>query len=122
VHPDPAARDHVESGDRRLPHVDAGWHARRSDERGPSRLDAGSDPHLPHLIAYTIVGTATDVEDSLKSEVIDFSASDFRDFTRIAASDPVMWRDVFLNNREALQELFTRTRAIRRSIIEAKQA
>ena len=104
--------------------------------------------HLPHLIAYTIVGTATDLEDSLKSEVIEFSASGFRDFTRIAASDPVMWRDIFLNNREAvldilqrfnedltalqrairwgegdkLQDLFTRTRAIRRSIIEAKQA
>ncbi len=104
--------------------------------------------HLPHLIAYTIVGTATDLEDALKSEVIKFSASGFRDFTRIAASDPVMWRDIFLNNREAvlavlqrfnedltalqrairwgegdkLQELFTRTRAIRRSIIEAKQA
>ena len=104
--------------------------------------------HLPHLIAYTIVGTATDLEDSLKSEVIEFSASGFRDFTRIAASDPVMWRDIFLNNREAvleilqrfnedltalqrairwgegdkLQDLFTRTRAIRRSIIEAQQA
>ena len=104
--------------------------------------------HLPHLIAYTIVGTATDLEESLKSEVIAFSASGFRDFTRIAASDPVMWRDIFLTNREAvlemlqrfsedltalqrairwgegdtLQELFTRTRAIRRSIIEAKQA
>jgi cyclohexadieny/prephenate dehydrogenase len=104
--------------------------------------------HLPHLIAYTIVGTATDLEDSLKSEVIKFSAGGFRDFTRIAASDPVMWRDIFLNNREAvlemlqrfsedltalqrairwgegdkLEELFTRTRAIRRSIIEAKQA
>jgi cyclohexadieny/prephenate dehydrogenase len=104
--------------------------------------------HLPHLIAYTIVGTATDLEDSLKSEIIEFSASGFRDFTRIAASDPVMWRDIFLNNREAvleilqrfnedltalqrairwgegdkLQDLFTRTRAIRRSIIEAKQA
>jgi cyclohexadieny/prephenate dehydrogenase len=104
--------------------------------------------HLPHLIAYTIVGTATDLEESLKSEVIKFSASGFRDFTRIAASDPVMWRDIFLNNREAvleilqrfsedlsalqrairwgegdkLQELFTRTRAIRRSIIEARQA
>ncbi len=104
--------------------------------------------HLPHLIAYTIVGTATDLEDSLKSEVIEFSASGFRDFTRIAASDPVMWRDIFLANREAvldilqrfsedltalqrairwgegdkLEELFTRTRAIRRSIIEAKQA
>jgi len=104
--------------------------------------------HLPHLIAYTIVGTATSLEESLKSEVIAFSASGFRDFTRIAASDPVMWRDIFLNNREAvleilqrfsedltalqrairwgegdtLQELFSRTRAIRRSIIEAKQA
>jgi len=104
--------------------------------------------HLPHLIAYTIVGTATNLEESLKSEVIEFSASGFRDFTRIAASDPVMWRDIFLNNREAvldvlqrfsedltvlqrairwgegdkLQDLFTRTRAIRRSIIEAKQA
>jgi cyclohexadieny/prephenate dehydrogenase len=104
--------------------------------------------HLPHLIAYTIVGTATDLEETLMSEVIKFSAGGFRDFTRIAASDPVMWRDVFLANREAvlemlqrftedltalqrairwgegdkLQELFTRTRAIRRSIIEAKQA
>jgi cyclohexadieny/prephenate dehydrogenase len=104
--------------------------------------------HLPHLIAYTIVGTATDLEDSLKSEVITFSAGGFRDFTRIAASDPVMWRDIFLNNREAvleilqrftedltalqrairwgegdkLEELFTRTRAIRRSIIQARQA
>ena len=104
--------------------------------------------HLPHLIAYTIVGTATDLEGTLQQEVIKFSASGFRDFTRIAASDPVMWRDVFLNNREAvldvlqrftedltalqrairwgegdqLFELFTRTRAIRRSIIDAKQA
>jgi len=104
--------------------------------------------HLPHLIAYTIVSTATDLEDDLKSEVIAFSAGGFRDFTRIAASDPVMWRDIFLANREAvlemlqrftedltalqrairwgeadtLEERFTRTRAIRRSIIEAKQA
>lgn len=104
--------------------------------------------HLPHLIAYTIVGTATDLEDSLQREVIKFSASGFRDFTRIAASDPVMWRDIFLNNREGvleilgrftedlaalqrairwgegdkLEDLFTRTRAIRRGIIEAKQA
>jgi len=86
--------------------------------------------HLPHLIAYTIVGTATDLEDSLKSEVIEFSASGFRDFTRIAASDPVMWRDIFLNNREAVLEILQRfnedltalQRAIRRSIIEAKQA
>lgn len=104
--------------------------------------------HLPHLIAYTIVGTATDLEEDTKSEVIKFSAGGFRDFTRIAASDPVMWRDVFLNNREAvleiiqrfnedltalqrairwgegdkLEELFTRTRAIRRGVIDAKQA
>jgi cyclohexadieny/prephenate dehydrogenase len=104
--------------------------------------------HLPHVIAYTIVGTATDLEESLKSEVVKFSAGGFRDFTRIAGSDPVMWRDIFLNNREAvlemlqrfsedltalqrairwgegdkLEELFTRTRAIRRSIIEARQA
>ncbi len=104
--------------------------------------------HLPHLIAYTIVGTADDLQDQLRQEVIKYSASGFRDFTRIAASDPVMWRDVFLNNREAvldilqrfsedltalqrairwgegdkLQELFTRTRKIRRGIIEAKQA
>src|SRR3546814_543317 len=64
--------------------------------------------HLPHLIAYTIVGTATDLEDSLQREVIKFSASGFRDFTRIAASDPVMWRDVFLNNREAVLEILGR--------------
>ena len=104
--------------------------------------------HLPHLIAYTIVGTATDLEESMQQKVVEFSASGFRDFTRIAASDPVMWRDIFLNNRDAvldviqrfnedltglqrairwgegdkLMELFTRTRAIRRSIIDAKQA
>jgi cyclohexadieny/prephenate dehydrogenase len=104
--------------------------------------------HLPHLIAYTIVGTATDLETHLKGEVIKFAASGFRDFTRIAASDPVMWRDIFLNNKEAvlemigrlsedlaamqrairwgegdkLQDLFTRTRAIRRSIVKAGQA
>jgi len=104
--------------------------------------------HLPHLIAYNIVGTADDLEAVTKSEVIKFAAGGFRDFTRIAASDPVMWRDVFLNNREAvlemlgrftedltalqrairwgdgaaLEALFTRTRAIRRSIIDAGQA
>ena len=104
--------------------------------------------HLPHLIAYTIVGTATDLADEAKSEVIKFSAGGFRDFTRIAASDPVMWRDVFLNNRDAVLEMlarftedltalqrairwgegevledrFTRTREIRRGIVEAKQA
>lgn len=103
--------------------------------------------HVPHLIAYNIVGTADDLETVTKSEVIKFSAGGFRDFTRIAASDPVMWRDVFLTNRdavlemlgrfledlsvlqravrvgdgEALEALFTRTRDIRRSIIEAGQ-
>ncbi|OYX79105.1 MAG: cyclohexadienyl dehydrogenase [Sphingomonadales bacterium 32-65-25] len=103
--------------------------------------------HLPHLIAYSIVGTASDLEEVTKSEVIKYSAGGFRDFTRIAASDPVMWRDVFLNNREAvlellgrftedlvalqrairwsdgdaLESLFTRTRAIRRSIIDEGQ-
>jgi cyclohexadieny/prephenate dehydrogenase len=103
--------------------------------------------HIPHLIAYNIVGTAADVEDVTQSEVIKFSAGGFRDFTRIAASDPVMWRDVFLNNKEAvlemlgrfsedlaalqrmirwddgdaLEKLFMRTRAIRRGIIEAGQ-
>ena len=103
--------------------------------------------HVPHLIAYNIVGTAADMEEVTQSEVIKFSAGGFRDFTRIAASDPVMWRDVFLNNKEAvlemlarfsedlaalqrmirwddgpaLEALFTRTRAIRRGIIEAGQ-
>ncbi len=103
--------------------------------------------HIPHLIAYNIVGTAADVEQVTQSEVIKFSAGGFRDFTRIAASDPVMWRDVFLNNKEAvlemlgrfsedlaalqrmirwddgeaLEALFTRTRALRRGIIEAGQ-
>jgi cyclohexadieny/prephenate dehydrogenase len=103
--------------------------------------------HVPHLIAYNIVGTAADLEDVTQSEVIKYSASGFRDFTRIAASDPTMWRDVFLNNRDAvlqmlgrfvedltalqrairwgegdkLFELFTRTRAIRRDIIEQGQ-
>ena len=103
--------------------------------------------HLPHLIAYTIVGTAGDLEEVTRSEVIKYSAGGFRDFTRIAASDPTMWRDVFLQNREAvldmlqrfsedlaqlqrairwgegdtLFDLFTRTRAIRRSIVEQGQ-
>jgi cyclohexadieny/prephenate dehydrogenase len=103
--------------------------------------------HLPHLIAYNIVGTAHDLEQVTEGEVIKYSASGFRDFTRIAASDPTMWRDVFLNNREAVLEvlgrfnedlsllqravrngdgqtlfdLFTRTRAIRRAIIDIGQ-
>ena len=103
--------------------------------------------HLPHLIAYTIVGTANDLGEVTQSEVIKYSAGGFRDFTRIAASDPVMWRDVFLNNKDAvlemlqrfsedltalqrairydkgdeLETLFARTRAIRRSIVEQGQ-
>lgn len=103
--------------------------------------------HLPHLIAYTIVGTASELEEVTESEVIKYSAGGFRDFTRIAASDPVMWRDVFLANKDAvlatlqrfnedltvlqqairrgdgarLEDWFTRTRAIRRSIIEQGQ-
>jgi cyclohexadieny/prephenate dehydrogenase len=103
--------------------------------------------HVPHLIAYTIVGTASDLEDVTQSEVIKFSAGGFRDFTRIAASDPTMWRDVFLNNKDAvldslqrftedltalqrairvgdgdaLFDHFTRTRAVRKSIIEIGQ-
>ena len=103
--------------------------------------------HLPHLIAYTIVGTASDLEDVTRSEVIKYSAGGFRDFTRIAASDPTMWRDVFLSNKDAvlemlqrfsedltalqrairwdkgdeLFELFSKTRAVRRRIIEEGQ-
>jgi cyclohexadieny/prephenate dehydrogenase len=64
--------------------------------------------HLPHLIAYNIVGTAADLEEVTKSEVIKYSAGGFRDFTRIAASDPVMWRDVFLNNKDAVLEMLAR--------------
>ena len=103
--------------------------------------------HLPQLIAYNIVGTADDLQTVTQTEVIKFSAGGFRDFTRIAASDPIMWRDVFLNNKDAvldmlgrfnedlaqlqrairwgdgdaLQAFFTRTRAIRKSIITAGQ-
>jgi cyclohexadieny/prephenate dehydrogenase len=103
--------------------------------------------HLPHLIAYTIVGTADELEEVTSSEVIKFSAGGFRDFTRIAASDPTMWRDVFLNNKDAVLEMlgtfnedlskltrairrndgealfehFSRTRAIRRGIVEIGQ-
>jgi len=103
--------------------------------------------HVPHLIAYNIVGTAADLETVTQSEVIKFSAGGFRDFTRIASSDPTMWRDIFLNNKPAVIEmlgrftedlialqrmirhddgeglfnLFTRTRAIRRTIIEQGQ-
>ncbi|MEA2895444.1 MAG: cyclohexadieny/prephenate dehydrogenase [Bradyrhizobium sp.] len=103
--------------------------------------------HLPHLIAYTIVGTADELEGVTQSEVLKFSAGGFRDFTRIAASDPTMWRDVFLTNKEAVLEMlgtfnedlskltrairrgdgealfehFSRTRAIRRGIVEIGQ-
>ena len=103
--------------------------------------------HVPHLIAYNIVGTANDMEEVTRSEIIKYSAGGFRDFTRIAASDPTMWRDVFLNNKDAVLEmlgrfsedltalqrairwgdgdalfnLFTRTRDIRRRIIDAGQ-
>lgn len=64
--------------------------------------------HLPHLIAFTICGTADDLADETREEVLEFAASGFRDFTRIAASDPVMWRDVFVNNKDALLEMFSR--------------
>ncbi len=103
--------------------------------------------HVPHLIAYNIVGTADELQSVTRSEVLKFSAGGFRDFTRIAASDPTMWRDIFLHNKKAvlemlgrfnedlsvltrairggdgktLMDLFTRTRAIRRSIIEIGQ-
>ncbi len=104
--------------------------------------------HLPHLLAFTICGTADDLAEETRREVTNFAASGFRDFTRIAASDPVMWRDIFLNNREALLEMLARFmedaqamaravrwgdaayiedkvergRKIRRSLIENKQA
>ena len=104
--------------------------------------------HLPHLIAFTICGTADDLADESRQQVMRFAAAGFRDFTRIAASDPVMWRDVFLNNRDALLEMLARFtedaqamaravrwgdgdyisnkiergRAVRRSLIELKQA
>ena len=104
--------------------------------------------HLPHLLAFTICGTADDLADETKQEVLQFAASGFRDFTRIAASDPVMWRDIFLNNKDALLEMLARfsedaqamaravrwgdtgyiedkinrSRKIRRSLIDLKQA
>ena len=110
-------------------------------------LVLGITSHLPHLIAYTIVGTADELGEVTRSEVLKFSAGGFRDFTRIAASDPTMWRDVFLANKEAVLEMlgrfnedlsaltramrtgdgqalfdhFTRTRAIRRGIVEIGQ-
>jgi cyclohexadieny/prephenate dehydrogenase len=142
-----------------LPDTDAGalarlkafWEALGSkiDEMDPQHHDKvlAIVSHLPHIIAYNIVGTADDLETVTQSEVIKYSASGFRDFTRLAASDPTMWRDVCLHNKDAilemlarfsedlaylqrairwgegdkLFELFTRTRAVRRSIIEAGQ-
>lgn len=127
------------------------WEALGSkiDEMDPEHHDKvlAIVSHLPHIIAYNIVGTADDLETVTQSEVIKYSASGFRDFTRLAASDPTMWRDVCLHNKDAilemlarfsedlaylqrairwgegdkLFELFTRTRAVRRSIIEAGQ-
>ncbi|MDQ0560907.1 cyclohexadieny/prephenate dehydrogenase [Rhizobium mesoamericanum] len=127
------------------------WEALGSkvDEMDPEHHDKvlAIVSHLPHIIAYNIVGTADDLEAVTESEVIKYSASGFRDFTRLAASDPTMWRDVCLHNKDAILEmlarfsedlaylqrairwgegdkifdLFTRTRAIRRSIIEAGQ-
>ncbi|MET3856399.1 MULTISPECIES: prephenate/arogenate dehydrogenase family protein [unclassified Rhizobium] len=121
----------------------------RVDEMDPEHHDKvlAIVSHLPHIIAYNIVGTADDLETVTESEVIKYSASGFRDFTRLAASDPTMWRDVCLHNKDAilemlarfsedlaylqrairwgegdkLFELFTRTRTIRRSIIQAGQ-
>ena len=116
-------------------------------EAGHHDLVLAITSHLPHLIAYNIVGTAHDLEAVTEGEVIKYSASGFRDFTRIAASDPTMWRDIFMNNREAVLEVlgrfnedlsqlqravregngdflfdtFTRTRAIRKAIIEIGQ-
>ncbi|HLZ85007.1 MAG TPA: prephenate/arogenate dehydrogenase family protein [Caulobacteraceae bacterium] len=123
-----------------------GAHVETMDERHHDLVLAMTS-HLPHLIAYNIVGTAADLEEVTQAEVIKYSAGGFRDFTRIAASDPIMWRDVFLANKDAvleilgrftedlqalsrairwgegdkLQDLFTRTREIRRGVIAAGQ-
>ena len=131
--------------------LSAFWQAlgARTDRMDPDHHDLvlAVTSHVPHLIAYTMVGVADDLQRVTESEVINYSAAGFRDFTRIAASDPVMWRDVFLNNREAtldilgrfteelfalqravrtgdgahLQDYFRRTRSIRRGIIDAGQ-
>lgn len=111
-------------------------------------LILGITSHLPHLIAYTIVGTAVDLEEDIKHDVIKFSAGGFRDFTRIAASDPTMWRDIFLGNKEAIIEIlgrftedltelqkavrrghghqlfdfFSKTRKVRKEVIESGQS
>jgi cyclohexadieny/prephenate dehydrogenase len=131
--------------------LEAFWRALGSDvnRMEPAHHDRilAITSHLPHLIAYTIVGTADDLGGHLNSEVLKYAAGGFRDFTRIAASDPTMWRDVFLNNKEAVLEvlqrfqedlfylqrairwdegdklfdLFTRTREIRRALIHLHQ-
>lgn len=131
--------------------LNAFWEAcgSKTDQMDPQHHDLvlAIVSHLPHIIAYNIVGTANDLEKVTESEVIKYSASGFRDFTRLAASDPTMWRDVCLHNKDAILEmlgrfsedlaslqrairwedgdalfdLFTRTRAIRRGIIDAGQ-
>lgn len=141
----------ADAGQQAVARVQAFWEAMGADvelmEAGHHDQVLAITSHIPHLIAYNIVGTADDLEAVTKSEVIKFSAAGFRDFTRIAASDPIMWRDVFLNNREAVLEmlgrfsedltalqrairwgdgealfkLFSRTRDIRRAIIDAGQ-
>ena len=131
--------------------VEALWRAFGSDvvKMGAEHHDLALavTSHLPHLIAYTLVGAADDVESVQEAEVVKYSAGGFRDFTRIAASDPVMWRDVFINNKdavlevlgrfseelavmqrairwgdgEALEKAFARSRGLRKAIIEAGQ-
>jgi len=138
---DPAAADTLEAFWKAL-----GSEVNRLDPASHDRILAITS-HLPHLIAYTIVGTADDLGGHLNSEVLKYAAGGFRDFTRIASSDPTMWRDVFMNNREAVLEvlqrfqedlfylqrairwgegdklfdLFTRTREIRRALIHLHQ-
>lgn len=141
---DPAYRHSVDR-------VEAFWQAIGSDvtrmEAGHHDLALAVTSHLPHLIAYTLVGAADDIENVSEGEVVKYSAGGFRDFTRIAASDPVMWRDVFLHNKDAvlevlgrfseelavmqrairwgdgaaLEKAFQRSRALRRAIVDAGQ-
>lgn len=141
----------INPDDPALPKLTAFWEALGSDVAimDPNRHDTvlATTSHVPHLIAYTLVGTAVDMETVTGDEVVKFSAGGFRDFTRIAASDPVMWRDVFLSNREATLEVvdrfiedltalkrairwsdgetlldhFAKTRDIRRRIVESGQ-
>lgn len=141
----------LDAEDSALPRLTAFWEALGSKVAvmDAARHDTvlATTSHVPHLIAYTLVGTAVDMEQVTGDEVVKFSAGGFRDFTRIAASDPVMWRDVFLANREAtldvverfiedltalkrairwsdgdvLMEHFAKTRDIRRRIVESGQ-